>query len=60
MLTRTRLHAIGFIQNLGGTQELLEFSVGTGELLKRELNVVMEIIKGLIKLMLDFQVQTKA
>lgn len=25
-----RLHAIGFLYNLGGTQELLEFSVGTG------------------------------
>lgn len=40
-----RLHAVRFIQNLGGTLELLEFSVGTGELLKRELNVVMKIIK---------------
>lgn len=33
----------------GRNSRLLEFSVGTGELLKRELDVVMKIIKGLIK-----------
>lgn len=36
---------------------ILSWNRGT---FKKELNVVMEIIKGLIKLMLDFQVQTKA
>lgn len=30
-----RLHAIGFFYNLGETQELLEFSVGTEERFKK-------------------------